>query len=90
MYRIKRLTFVFAALVFLTASLCQSASAIELSPRASLYLDGYGAGIYPGSTGGAVYIEFIVTATRPSDYVGVSERRSCRHDYRDCVQWAAS
>ena len=73
MYRIKRLTFVFAALVFLTASLCQSASAIELSPRASLYLDGYGAGIYPGSTGGAVYIEFIVTATRPSDYVGVSE-----------------
>lgn len=73
MYRTKRFALVFAVLVFLTAALCQSASAIELSPRASLYLDGYGAGIYPGSVAGAVEIDFTVTATKPSDYVGVSK-----------------
>ena len=63
----------FVTLVFLIASLCQSASAIELSPRASLYLNGYGAGIYPGTSKGSVRIDFTVTATTYSDYVGVSE-----------------
>ncbi len=73
MCRAKKLTLMFATLVFLVASLCQSASAIELSPRASLYLDGYGAGIYPDKTKGAVRVEFTVTATNYSDYVGVSQ-----------------
>lgn len=73
MCRAKKLTLMFATLVFLIASLCQSASAIELSPRASLYLNGYGAGIYPGTSKGSVRIDFTVTATTYSDYVGVSE-----------------
>lgn len=73
MCRAKKLTLMFATLVFLIASLCQSASAIELSPRASLYLDGYGAGIYPGTSKGSVRIDFTVTATTYSDYVGVSQ-----------------
>lgn len=73
MCRAKKLTLMCATLVFLVASLCQSASAIELSPRASLYLDGYGAGIYPGTSKGSVRIDFTVTATTYSDYVGVSE-----------------
>lgn len=73
MRRAKKLTLMFATLVFLIASLCQSASAVELSPRASLYLNGYGAGIYPETTKGAVRIEFTVTATTYSDYVGVSQ-----------------
>lgn len=73
MCRAKKLTLMFVTLVFLIASLCQSASAIELSPRASLYLNGYGAGIYPGTSKGSVRIDFTVTATTYSDYVGVSE-----------------
>lgn len=73
MHRTKKGFFVFTVLVYLIASLSQTASAIEFSPRASLYLDNYNAYIYEGTTPGSICVEFVVTATRPSDYVGVSE-----------------
>lgn len=72
MSRVKRLALVFTSLVFLIASLCQAASAIEVSPRASLYLDNYGAYLYQGSSTGAIRVEFTVSAKRDSDLVGVS------------------
>jgi hypothetical protein len=73
MCRAKRIVLSFASLIFLVALLCQAASAIELSPRASLYLNSYGASMYKGSTAGNVRVEFTVLATEHSDYVGVSE-----------------
>ena len=72
MYRVKKLAFVFACLVFLTTALCQTASAIELSPQASLYLSNYGARLYQGSSSGTISVEFTVSATEDSDLVGVS------------------
>lgn len=72
MYRVKKLAFVFACLVFLTTALCQTASAIELSPQASLYLSNYGARLYQGSSSGTISVEFTVSATQDSDLVGVS------------------
>ena len=73
MCQTKKLTLTFISLIFLVTFFCQSVSAIELSPRASDYLDGYGASLYPGSTKGSVRVAFTVTATRHSDRVGVSE-----------------
>lgn len=73
MCRAKRIALKCMALIFLAASLCQAASAIELSPRASLFLDNYGADIYEGSSTGSVRIDFTVVATRHSDLVGVSQ-----------------
>ena len=72
MSRVKRLALVFTSLVFLIASLCQAASAIEVSPRAILYLDNYGAYLYQGSSTGSIRVEFTVSGTRRSDLVGVS------------------
>ena len=76
MCRAKRIALKCMALIFLAASLCQAASAIELSPRASLFLDNYGADIYEGSSTGSVRIDFTVVATRHSDLVGVSQINS--------------
>lgn len=73
MCQTKKLTLTFISLIFLVTFFCQSVSAIEMSPRASDYLDGYGASFYPGSTKGSVRVAFTVTATRHSDRVGVSE-----------------
>lgn len=73
MYQTKKLSFTFISLVFLAVFFCQSVSAIEMSPRASDYLDGYGANTFPGSTKGSIRIEFTVTATEHSDRVGISE-----------------
>lgn len=73
MCRVKKLVLVFISLLSLVGLLCQAVSAIELSPRASDYLDGYGAAMYAGSVKGSVRIDFTVSATERSDYVGVSE-----------------
>lgn len=73
MSQVKRLTFLLFSLVFLIASLCQIVSADEISPRASDYLTGYGAYLYQGTVKGSVRVEFTVSATEHSDYVGVSE-----------------
>ena len=72
MCRAKKMTLVFASLVLLIAALCQAAAAIEVSPRASLYLSNYGASLYQGDASGSVRVEFTVSATRESDRVGVS------------------
>ena len=71
--QVKKITSFLFSLVFLIAFVCQTVSAIDLSPRASDYLNGYGASFYPGSTKGSVRVAFTVTATRHSDRVGVSE-----------------
>lgn len=73
MYRARKAALTLTTLLLLIVSLCQAAAAIELSPRASLYLDNYGASIYQGSSKGTVRVEFTVVATEHSDYVGVSE-----------------
>ncbi len=73
MHRVKRVALTFTSLIFLVALLCQAVSAIELSPRASLYLNSYGASLYEGSSRGSVRVEFTVMATEHSDYVGVSQ-----------------
>ncbi len=73
MWQVKKSAHVFISLLFLIGSLCQTVSAIELSPRASDYLSNYGAIIYAGSVKGSVHIEFTVSATEHSDYVGVRE-----------------
>lgn len=72
MLRTKKMALVFTSLVLLIASLCQAASAIEMSPRASLYLDNYGAYLYQGSSSGSIRVEFTVSGTWKSDLVGVS------------------
>lgn len=72
MCRAKKLSLVFTSLVLLIASFCQTASAIEVSPRASLYLSGYGASLYEGEKKGSVRVEFTVSGTEYSDLVGVS------------------
>ena len=73
MNRAKKITLVFTSLVLLIVSLCQMASATETSPRASLYLDNYGAYLYEGTAKGTVRVEFTVSGTRRSDRVGVSK-----------------
>lgn len=73
MRQAKRITFIFFSVVFLVASLCHAVSAVELPPRASDYLSGYGAALYQGTVKGSVRLEFTVSATEYSDYVGVSE-----------------
>ena len=72
MGRAKKLAFIFLSLVFLIAILCQTASAIEVSPHASLYLSNYGAYLYEGTSKGTVRVEFTVSGTHTSDLVGVS------------------
>lgn len=72
MCRAKKMVLVLTSLVLLLASLCQAAAAIEVSPRASLYLSGYGAYLYQGDTSGSVSVEFTVSATGKADRVGVS------------------
>lgn len=73
MCRAKKMALVFTSLVLLIASLCQAVAAIEVSPRASQYLDGYGAYLYQGDTSGAVRVEFTVSANEKADRVGVSK-----------------
>lgn len=73
MYRVKKMALVFTSLVLLIASLCQAAAAIEISPRASYYLDGYGASLYQGDASGSVRVGFTVSATEEADRVGVSK-----------------
>lgn len=73
MYRVKKKAFVFTSLVLLIASLCQAAAAVEISPRASDYLDNYGAYLYQGDSSGAVRVEFTVSANEKADRVGVSK-----------------
>lgn len=73
MYRAKKLAVVFTSLVLLVSFLFQAVSAIEVYPRASLYLDGYGASLYEGDHTGTVRVEFTVSGTRRSDRVGVSK-----------------
>lgn len=73
MGRAKKMALVFTSLVLLIASLCQAAAAIEISPRASLYLSNYGAYLYEGSSRGGIRVEFTVSGTRESDLVGVSK-----------------
>lgn len=73
MYRTKKLTLVFVSLIFLIASLCPVASAIEVSPHASLYLNSYGAALYQGTRSGRIRIDYTVVATQISDLVGVSQ-----------------
>lgn len=72
MHRAKKMALVFTSLVLLIASLCPAASAIELSPRASYYLSGYGACLYEGTSRGSVRVEFTVSANEEADRVGVS------------------
>ena len=69
MYRAKKMALVFTSLVLLIASLCQAASAIEISPRASDYLSNYGASLYQGEASGSVS----VSGTKKSDLIGVSK-----------------
>lgn len=73
MSRAKKMALVFTSLVLLIASLCQAATAIEISPRASNYLDGYGAYLYQGDVSGSVRVEFTVSANEKADRVGVSK-----------------
>lgn len=73
MCRAKKMALVFTSLVLLIASLCQAAAAIEISPRASLYLSNYGAYLYEGSSRGGIMVEFTVSGTKKSDLVGVSK-----------------
>ncbi len=73
MYRAKKMALVFTSLVLLIASLCQAASAIEISPRASDYLSNYGASLYQGEASGSVSVEFTVSGTKKSDLIGVSK-----------------
>lgn len=73
MCRAKRIALKLITLTFLVASLCQAASAIELSPRASLFLDSYGASLYEGTSSGSIRVDYTVLATRHSDLVGVSQ-----------------
>lgn len=72
MRKMKRFSLIFASLVLLIACTCQMAAAEEAEPRASLYLQSYGAHLSVDETG-RLNIDFNVTATRPSDYVGVSK-----------------
>lgn len=72
MYRAKKMALVFTSLILLIASLCQAATAIEISPRASEYLSGYGASLYQGDASGSVRVEFTVSANEKADRVGVS------------------
>lgn len=72
MCRAKKMALVFTSLVLLIASLCQAAGAIEVSPRASYYLDNYGASLYQGDASGSVIVEFTVSANEKADRVGVS------------------
>lgn len=74
MRKMKKLTLIITCLVLLLTATCQMASATENSTHASLYLDNYVAFLYQGARGtGIIDIEFDVTATRISDYVGVSQ-----------------
>ena len=73
MCHVKRLILVFTCLVFLTTSLCPTASAIEVSPRAILYLTGYTGSLSQGTKSGRIRVDFTVIATQISDYVGVSQ-----------------
>ena len=72
MCRAKKMALVFTSLVLLIASLCQVAAAIEVSPRASRYLDNYGASLCQGDDSGTVRVEFTVSANEKADRVGVS------------------
>ncbi len=73
MCRVKKQALIFASLILLIASICQVASAAEISPRASLYLSNYGAYLYEGTAKGTVRVEFTVSGTRRSERVGVSK-----------------
>lgn len=81
----KKLVLVFVSLVFLVSSFCQVASANEASPRASLYLNSYGAALYQGTRSGRIRVDFTVVATQISDLVGVSQIAIIEVDSNDCV-----
>ncbi len=81
MRKLKKIALVFVCLFLMTATVCQTAFAAENSTQASLYLDNYGAVLYTGAKGeGLLDIDFEVTATRPSDYVGISKVEFYRSD----------
>ena len=73
MCRAKKMVLAFTSLVLLIVFLCQAAAAIEVSPRASYYLDNYGASLYQGDDSGTVRVEFTVSANEKADRVGVSK-----------------
>lgn len=74
MRKIKKIALVFVCLVLMTAAICPTVFAAENSTQASLYLSNYGAVLYTGARGtGTLDIDFNVTATRRSDYVGISK-----------------
>lgn len=74
MRKLEKISLVFMCLFLITAATCQTAFAAENSTQASLYLSNYGAVLYQGPRGtGIIDIDFEVTATRISDYVGISQ-----------------
>lgn len=75
MRKVKRAFFAFTCLVLLATLACQGVSAVEIEPRASLYLSSYGATINKTSstTSPGFDIDFNVVATVYSEYVGVSK-----------------
>ena len=85
MCHVKRLILVFTCNVFMTTSFCPTASAIEVSPRASLYLTGYVGSLSQGTKSGRIRVDFTVIATRISDLVGVSQIAIIEVDSNDCV-----
>ncbi len=81
MRKTKKIALVLVCLILMTAAVCQTAFAAENSTQASLYLSNYGAVLYPGACGtGTLDIDFDVTATRRSDYVGISKIEFYRSD----------
>lgn len=72
MRKTKKISLIFASLVLLIACTCQMAAAEEAEPRASLYLDNYGASLSVDDSG-LLNIDYSVIATRISDRVGVSK-----------------
>lgn len=72
MRKMKKISLIFASLVLLIACTCQMAAAEEAEPRASLYLQSYGAHLSADDSG-LLNIDYNVVATRISDRVGVSK-----------------
>lgn len=81
MRKMKKMVLILMCLFLLPAATCQMVSAAEDSTNASLYLDNYVAVLYKGARGtGKIDIDFDVTATEYSDYVGVSKIEIYRSD----------
>ena len=72
MRKMKKISLIFASLVLLITCTCQMAAAEGAEPRASLYLQSYGASLSVDDSG-LLNIDYDVVATRISDRVGVSK-----------------